>query len=419
MLQFLRYLKGYLTIKVWGFSTERFMNLCSNHNIFLWEIENHGDYYTMCISLKGFYQLKSITKKTGTRVAITKRCGLPFLSLRMKRRKIFIAGLIGSMLFWIWTAGFIWAIDIQGNYYVSQDVFLDFLKENDIHAGMKKKDLDIEELEKAIRNEYNIVTWTSAQINGTKLIIQIKENDVLTDPEKEEETAENQGYDLIAEKDGTVVSIITRSGVPKVTTGTEVKKGDILVEGAVPIYQEDTTVKRYDYCKADADIILQNTCALTEEISENYEKKIYTGKEKKRKFLMFSGHTIKLPFVGKEFEKYDVIEEKKQVSLFENYVLPVYYGSVTVKEYILEEKIYTKDEIKKQFEEKILKFMQTLEEKGVQIIEKNVTINKTKGTWKMKAVFTITEKTGTLQKTQLILEETQNTSNEEAAEIEE
>ena len=86
MLQIIRFLKGYLSIKVWGFSTERFINLCGNHNILLWDIVNHGDYYTMCISLKGFYQLKSITRKTGTRVVVTSRYGLPFLTVKMKER---------------------------------------------------------------------------------------------------------------------------------------------------------------------------------------------------------------------------------------------------------------------------------------------------------------------------------------------
>ena len=77
MIQVIRYIKGYLAIRVWGFSPERFMNLCSNHNIFLWDIENHGEYYTMKISLKGFFKLKGITRKTGTRVAVTQRYGLP------------------------------------------------------------------------------------------------------------------------------------------------------------------------------------------------------------------------------------------------------------------------------------------------------------------------------------------------------
>ena len=43
------------------------------------------------------------------------------------------------------------------------------------------------------------------------------------------------GTDLAAPKDGMVVSIVTRSGVPLVSAGMEVKKGDILVEGGVPI----------------------------------------------------------------------------------------------------------------------------------------------------------------------------------------
>ena len=405
MLQVIRYMKGYLSIKVWGFSTERFMNLCSNHNIFLWDIVNHGDYYTMCISLKGFYKLRAITRKTGTRVAITKRCGLPFFSQKMLRRKIFMIGLMGSLLFWIWMAGFIWDIEIKGNFYVTQDVFRDFLSENGIEAGMKKKNVDIEALEKAIRNEYNIVTWTSAQIDGTKLIIQIKENDLVQEGETKENTLkEGEGYHLVAEKDGVVVSIITRSGIPKVSEGAQVKKGDVLVEGCIPIYNEDATVRRYEYCVADADILLKSTYSVTAEMKETYEKKIYTGKEKNRIFIQVRDQKLQLPIITGNYEEYDVLTEQKQLRIFDSYYLPVYFGRETVREYVKEEGIYTKEEIKDKFERKVQKFIGTLEEKGVQIIEKNVTINKYKGTWKMQVDFLITENTGTLQKikTQLL-----------------
>ena len=47
MLHWIQYIKGYVSIKVWGYSTERFLNLCGNHDILVWDIENHGDYYTM------------------------------------------------------------------------------------------------------------------------------------------------------------------------------------------------------------------------------------------------------------------------------------------------------------------------------------------------------------------------------------
>ena len=321
MIQLIRFLKGYVSIKVWGFSPERFMNLCSNHNIFLWDIKNHGEYYTMNISLKGFYRLKPISRKTGTRVVITKRCGLPFLSVKMKKRKIFLAGFIGSVLFWLWMSGFIWAVEIDGNYYVSTDVFNDFLKNKGIEAGIKKNSVPIEEVEKAIRKEFQIVTWTSVRIEGTKLLIQVKEND-LSMPGKDEGSEEilaEDGMDITAQKDGVIVSIVTRAGVPLVKEGTEVKKGDVLVEGGIPIMNEDGTLKRYEYCRADADIMLKCIYSYNEKTNEKYEKKVYTGKERKRYFVMVGEKKLQLPSFRKNYEEFDVIEEKKQFCLFENY----------------------------------------------------------------------------------------------------
>lgn len=78
MVNIIKYLQGYVKIKVWGYSPERFMNLCGNHNILLWGIENHGEYYTMNISVRGFFKLKPMLKKTKTRAVILQRYGLPF-----------------------------------------------------------------------------------------------------------------------------------------------------------------------------------------------------------------------------------------------------------------------------------------------------------------------------------------------------
>ena len=73
MIEILKYLRGYVRIKVWGFSPERFMNLCSNKQILLWDIVREGDVYYMNINLRGFRQLRPIVKKTGTRAVIWER----------------------------------------------------------------------------------------------------------------------------------------------------------------------------------------------------------------------------------------------------------------------------------------------------------------------------------------------------------
>lgn len=406
MLQFIQYLKGYVCIRVWGYSPERFMNLCSNHDIFLWNIENHGEYYTMCITVGGFRRLKSIVKKTGTRVAIQKRCGLPFFVPKMKRRKIFLIGLAGSLIFWMWMSTFIWAVDLKGNYSVSNDVFMDFLKENHVYVGMKREKVDIESLEKKIRQDFDIVTWTSAKIDGTRLEIQIKENEVGTGggaeagtgtgtAEKEENKAGNEfGSDLIAEEDGVIVRMVTRKGVPKVTVNAEVKKGDILVAGGVPIYNEDATVKGYQYYDADADVYLARSLKKTEALPLNYEQKEYTGREKKEIILGVMEKEAVLRIGKVKYENYDKVTDKKQMKLLDNFYLPLYYGTGANREYVITDKVYTKEEVKSIFSEKLMKIVNGLEEKGVQIIKKDVTINKINKKWQMDMHFQIVEKTG-------------------------
>ena len=195
--------------------------------------------------------------------------------------------------------------------------------------------------------------------------------------------------------------------------GMEVKKGDILVEGGVPIMGEDGAVARYDFCTADADVYLQSVYSIEEKQKEKYEKKFYSGREKRRYFLLAREKELALPFLPGFYEQYDVIKETKQLRIFKNYELPVSWGKETRREYETKEQIYTKEEIKEIFQGKLQKFIATLEEKGVQIIEKNVTINKTSGVWSMKTDFLTVEKTGVLSSTHLTNEEPKLPDTEE------
>ena len=410
MLQFIRFLKGYLLIRVWGNAPERFINLCSNHRIFLWDIRIHEEYYTMKIGLSDFYRIKGFSRKTGTKVVVTKRFGLPFLSVRLKARKVFLSGIVLSILFWVLMSFRIWTIQVSGNYYITEDVFMDFLSENGITHGMKKKNVPVEELEKQIRNEFPLVTWTSVKIQGSKLLIQVKENDLSVRKQEEEDGI--TGMDLVADADGTIVSIVTRSGVPMVKEGQEVKKGEVLVQGAVPILAEDGSIRKYEFCEADADILISCRKTFVEEIPLFYLQKEYSGREKKVPFVEIRDRRISFNFRPVSYEEYDRMEQKKELVLFHSFHLPVYYGNEIIREYTGIEKNYTKDEIKNIFAHKILKIIQTLEEKGVQITGKNVTMRKDDKKWKMHADFVLINSAGTLQETGIFQIEDEGTAEQ-------
>lgn len=395
MVELLKYLKGYVCIRVTGFSPERFMNLCSNRNILLWNIRKEQDAYYMCISIEGFYQLRPIVRKTGTKAAIVKRCGLPFFMPVLWKRKVFILGFLFAVAFWIWTSSYIWAIEIQGNFTVTSDVMTDFLKENHVFTGMKKKKLDIEALEKSIRKEFYQITWTSVKLEGTKLTVQMKENELLQEDTPEKDTTKEEfASDLTADKDGIVVSMIVREGVPQVTLGQEVVKGNVLVSGSVPVFQEDGTVRKYRYCKADADIMLEHSIEIKEPLSLFYNKKIYTGREKKKYYVKIGEKMFRTGSKKQSFLSCDFVTKEKQMKLLQDFYLPVVFGTYTYREYYVEEEKYTREEAKRILNEKYEKFITTLTEKGVQIIGKDVKIETSDSKWVLCGELRVQEPVG-------------------------
>lgn len=390
MVEFLKYVRGYLRIRVSGFSPERFMNLCSNKGILLWKIEREGDVYYMNIHLDGFRALRPIVRKTGTKVAVLERCGLPFFLPKLFRRKAFIGGLMLAVAFWMVSSLFIWDIQTSGNYRITDDVFDTFLREQQVTVGMKKSGLDIGALEKEIRRTFPEITWASARLSGTKLLIEIKENDA---PIITQQAAAEKGSELVTDYDGTIVAIIVRSGVPKVKVGDAVAKGDVLVAGNVPVYNEDATVREYLYVDADADIWLEHAMSFSARLPFDYIQKEYTGRTKKRFYLRIGNHEWKMP-QERPFLVYDSLIRESRPLVFEKLAIPVYQGSYTYREYKNVEHEYTLEQAETLLSEKLRTFLASLEEKGVQIIEKDVKIDTNGGSWVISGQFTVRETVG-------------------------
>ena len=158
------YGKGYLHIRLMSKEPERFLNLCANHNIPIWDLTHVENYYEMNITIQGFYQLKPLCKKTKTRIMIKGKYGLPFFFYKNKKRKAFFIG-IALCLFLLYSMSlYIWNIHVDGNLSNSTQSILLYLDELDVHHGIAKRKLDCAWISAQIRKEFPDIIWVSTKI---------------------------------------------------------------------------------------------------------------------------------------------------------------------------------------------------------------------------------------------------------------
>ncbi|HIZ13702.1 MAG TPA: sporulation protein YqfD [Candidatus Mediterraneibacter stercorigallinarum] len=373
---FIRWLRGYVRLCVAGYSPERFLNMCCYHQLFIWGLEPTGNGYEMYMSISDFRKLKPLVRKTHTKVILQGRYGFPFFLARYRRRKLFFAGLfICAVLLWTYSL-FIWDIHFEGNERYPDTTLAEFLESEGVAPAMLRSRVDCPGIVKAIRKEYNDIVWVSASIDGSRLKIQIKENEDTFPEEGEETSAEDEKpVDLVAAADGVITKIVTRSGVPQVHVGDTVKKGDILVLGRVEVVNDSREVVGYQYHRSDADVFADTQMEYTDTLSLEYQEKVYDGRKKYQPFIRLADWTVSVGSLDNKYKHSEIVTEETQMKLGENFYLPFSYGLKTAKSYSFEKKTYTEEEARQLLSLNFNRFCEDLEEKGVQIKENSVKIH--------------------------------------------
>lgn len=420
LLKIIRYIRGYIRIRITGYSTERFLNACSHKGIILWGLEPVNRAYEMNIQARGFKQLKPIIRKTGTKVVIVGRFGLPFFLHKYRKRKLFFAGAVLCVALVFLMSRYIWNIDIRGNLTYTDDTLLRFLASTDVANGMRVSEVDCARIVKDIRKEYNDIIWVSASIKGTRLIIQVKENedslpamDAVLPEIGGEDGKEGQAMDIIADQDCTITRLVPRNGIPMVQEGQEVKAGDILVSGQVPVLDDSGTVTGYQYHQADADIQGRTVIEYQDEIGLTYEEKEYVDVEKTECSLKIGDYYLRLGSIQNSYETWELNGYEKQLCIGDNFYLPVTYVRRSAKPYRPLEKKYTKNQLQRILSASFQRYCKDLDKKGVEIIENNVKIYTGSEKAEAKGRLTVLTPIGTPAQSQLsevpVIEEQEET----------
>jgi similar to stage IV sporulation protein len=387
-------ISGYLILRIEGDCAERFFNVCRAHGIELWSISQKDQKCICRIYASDFIKIKPIVKKTNTKVKVLDKKGLPFYIPVLKRYSALIVLFCAIIFLLIYSHNFIWAVEYVGNLQISDDELNDFLVSENIYYGIKKDNIDCNKEEKNIRDTFPNIIWTSVYFEGTKLFVSLKEND-----KSEPKTPQRVGSDIVSEDDGTITSMLIRNGVAMVKVGDNVEKGQMLISGSVPIYNEEQEIIDYQIYDADADIYIQTTYEYNNSIDNTYYVIYYTGNNIKSYFLQIFGYDFSNLRLNKFFRekrnmRYETITSRTQLRLPKNFYLPVYYGEINRKEYYIKYLTYTEDELMNKLTDDFEKIILDMEKKGIKIVEKNVEMVQNKNSMELNGNLTIIKKTG-------------------------
>jgi similar to stage IV sporulation protein len=290
-----------------------------------------------------------------------------YIAFKYRKHYSFLIGILLAALIIRGINLYLWDIALNGNSLYSDQYIDNYLTSIGIRTCMRLDEIDCNWLESKIRADFDGVTWVSVSKSGTRLTISIKENDGVV------ETSEKQSYsDIYAGADGTVETIIVRSGTPQVKKGDTVSEGQLLVSGEIVIADAYGVEMAVLQTNADADIYIRTTIDYNDCIYRDYRQKEYTGVTRTTLIADAFGKEITL-FNHRTEDDWDVANETLDVVLFGKIALPIKLNILKYNQYVINDKLYTDDEMTELLQERFDLYIKNLQN-GVQILDNDVKI---------------------------------------------
>lgn len=229
------FLRGYVCVIVKSNFIERFINICIRRNIYLWDIRHKSaDEANMKMSIKAFLKIRPIAKKTHSVVKIRKKCGLPILLHRYKKRYFLLWGFVFAICFLFIMSQFVWSIEIVGNDRVSDERILQVLEQMGFRKGCYKRKFDARDLKNGALLELDELSWIWVDVRGSKATVSVNEKKqapIIID--------KNTPCDIIAMRSGVIKDMTIKEGQSSVQIGQTVMEGQLLISGVMKSERAD------------------------------------------------------------------------------------------------------------------------------------------------------------------------------------
>ena len=212
-----------------GFS-DRFLNDCAAQGVVLKNVDVCGNTVTAEVSCKSFAAVREICSLSGMKLTRVRARGLRPTLLRYKARIGVPIGVFLGAVLYIVLSSMLWSIQITGIEETKAEAFSGYLTGIGVSRGVFLFGIDCNELERRIEAWDPEILRAAVNLIGCRMYIAVTPRvvpPVLPDV--------NEYCNVVAAKDGEILSADILAGEGFVKDGDPVVKGDLLASGAVPL----------------------------------------------------------------------------------------------------------------------------------------------------------------------------------------
>lgn len=300
MNNFKKYKKGNITMEIQSLIPEKFINLLWRNGIIVKNIKKINiTTVVLEVKLSDYSEISKVAKQTDTRIKIIGRQGLSFFLMKIRTRSALLFGVVlfGGIIYYLST--FVWNIEINTEHYISPYELRNQIKGFGVIPGLRKKNIDVYDIENKITRSNDEIMWVKARIEGVKLKV-----DVIERQSPPIIISNQTPCNLIANKDGIVVRVFTAEGTAVVKNGDMIQKGDLLVKG-----EQGKEGSVYPV-HAEGEVIAKTFYEEIKEVPLYNKSKIKTGNSISNLYIKFGNKKIYLKNNLIPYSNYDKIENK-------------------------------------------------------------------------------------------------------------